>query len=610
MDAAFIAKSGIQNLPDLLEKKANIGIRTLNGNPLQSQISMRGFGENSFGRIKILFDGEELNNVDMFAPNLSRISLGAVKRVEIIKTPSPVLYGDGAVAGVINILSDLPENDGETRITARGGSYGAAGATILSRGSISEENISYSAAYDYTRCDGYRRRSAYDIHTFDTSLRKTFENQSFFGVKANYANAFYEMPGALTRAAWQADRKAAGYNNDWCRTWNNGFGFESKAKLAEDQWLYLDGRFSMQYRRSNWGDYNYANDYTLYGFFISPRYVNEVGIGDFDNTLTIGTDWRYDRYNVEDRSGFNNPKYHFDRFRAALFANNEFALTDKLSLTAGARAENIDNRWTHYQGLSDPKSSQWKGDFELGVVYCAFEGMKSYVKGTRFHRSPFCDEMNYTQNGQLLKPETGTSLDAGIEWDFLQEYSFMFNAYGMIMDDEIFYNPYVTPGLYGWNGYNCNSPSKTKRLGFDTGFAWRRDKCAEASVSYSALQAYFDNGQYHGCDVPLVPNHRIRAEAGVWILNDLEIKGGYRFVSSQRLMGDFGNDHTELAGYSLFDISLYYEPSWAQGWSASATVDNLLNRNYCDFAGWSDWSQDYYYPASGRTFLISISYKF
>jgi outer membrane receptor protein involved in Fe transport len=186
----------------------------------------------------------------------------------------------------------------------------------------------------------------------------------------------------------------------------------------------------------------------------------------------------------------------------------------------------------------------------------------------------------------------------------------MFNAYGMIMDDEIFYNPYVTPGLYGWNGYNCNSPSKTKRLGFDTGFAWRRDKCAEASVSYSALQAYFDNGQYHGCDVPLVPNHRIRAEAGVWILNDLEIKGGYRFVSSQRLMGDFGNDHVELAGYSLFDISLYYEPSWAQGWSASATVDNLLNRNYCDFAGWSDWSQDYYYPASGRTFLISISYKF
>jgi hypothetical protein len=46
--------------------------------------------------------------------------------------------------------------------------------------------------------------------------------------------------------------------------------------------------------------------------------------------------------------------------------------------------------------------------------------MKSYVKGTRFHRSPFCDEMNYTQTGQLLKPETGTSLDAGIEWDFLQ----------------------------------------------------------------------------------------------------------------------------------------------------------------------------------------------
>ena len=81
LDADEIAASGARDLPELLEKKAGIAIHRLNSNPIQSEIAMRGFGENAFGRVKVIVDGEELNNVDMVTPNLMRVPLANVERV-------------------------------------------------------------------------------------------------------------------------------------------------------------------------------------------------------------------------------------------------------------------------------------------------------------------------------------------------------------------------------------------------------------------------------------------------------------------------------------------------------------------------------------------------
>lgn len=611
-DAKAVADSGARDLPELLKKQAGIDIYQINSNPMQSEIAMRGFGENSFGRVKVILDGETLNNVDMAAPNLMRVALENVERIEVIRGPSPVLHGDGAVAGVVNITTDTCDYGKKTRLSAKAGSQGTYGAGFSTKGGIEEDGILYSAVYDYLRSDGFRDRSAYNLHTAGTALRKNFDNGSTIALRSNYQNAFYELPGALSYDQWKHGRKHANNRSDWARVWNYGISLDSKMKLADDQWLYVDGGFSQQRRTANWGDYRYQNRYDLFGFFMSPRYVNEMDIGDFGNKFTAGVDLRYDRDNITDNSGYNNHKYHFGRMRYAAYLQDEFSLTEELSFVAGARVERIDNRWTNYRGLNDDASTDWAGDFELALVYRPLDGLKTWVKGTRFHRSPFCDEMNYTRNGKLLKPEKGTSLDVGLEWNFLEEFTFDIDGYAMEMEDEIFYNPYAAYSPYGWGGYNCNSPARTRRIGLDTGIAWKRDRVAEASVRYGVVHADFASGQYHGCDVPRVPNHRVRAEAGVWMFDAFELKGGCRYVSSQRLVGDFANEHDKLGDYIIFDIGVYFDPpwSWAKGWRASFVVDNLFDRDYCDFAGWSDYTGAYCYPACGRSFLFAVSYEF
>jgi len=612
-DAGEIAGSGARDLPEFLKKQAGIDIYQINSNPMQSEISMRGFGESSFGRVKVMLDGETLNNVDMAPPNLMRVSLGSVERIEVIRGPSPVLHGDGAVAGVVNVTTDTRDYGSRTRIYAKAGSQSTFGGGVSTKGGVEEDGLLYSAFYDYLQSDGYRRRSAYDLHTAGASIRRNFENGSTVALRANYQNAFYELPGSLSYSQWKNRRKAASSPRDWARLWGYGISLDSKMAIADEQWLYLDAGFSHQRRKAFWGSSGYWNRYDLFGLYLSPRYVNEMDVAGFGNRFTFGLDFRYDRDNITDHSGFNNPKYHFDRMRYAAYVHDEFFLTDEVSLVAGARLERIENRWAKYAGLTDTESTDWESDFELALVYRPFDGMKTWVRGTRFHRSPFCDEMNYTRSGELLKPEKGASLDAGVEWKIDDELTFDFDGYAMVMEDEIFYNPYVTFASWGWGGYNCNSPSKTRRVGFDTGLSWKRDRVAEASIRYGLVHADFASGQYHGRDVPRVPNHRVRAEAGVWLIDSLELKVGCRYVGSQRLVGDFTNEHGKLGDYVLFDVGLYFDApwGWAEGWKASFVIDNLFDRNYCDFAGWSTYyNAAYYYPACGRSFMLTVSYEF
>ena len=471
---------------------------------------------------------------------------------------------------------------------------------MQTKGGDENDGVLYNASYDYLQSDGYRRRSAYNMHTANAGVRKNFENGSTVGLKVNYQNAYYELPGALSYYEWKNARKSSVKPGDWARLWSYGASLDSKMKLAEDQWLYFDGGFSYQYRHAVykdpvWGDSDLEYDYYSYRF--SPRYVNECDIAQFGNKFSVGFDFRYDQY--WDLSGAP-VKRHFNRDRYAAFIHDEFFVTDDLSLVAGARMERIGNRWRRYYGLNESRNHDWMDDYELGLVYRPVEGLKTYIKGSQFHRSPFCDELSYTQDGNFLEPETGASLDIGLEWEFLEEFSFMANGYGMVMEDEIFFDPALLP----W-GYNSNSPAKTRRIGLDAGLSWLRDKVAEASVRYNVVHADFASGEYHGNDVPYVPNHRIRLEGGFWVVDDLRIKGGYSYVSSQYVSGDYANTYDRLPAYSLFDVGIYYEPSWAEAWKASFVMDNVFDRNYCDYAG-----PGYYYPACGRSFMFTVSYEF
>lgn len=92
------------------------------------QISMRGGSSYSYGvgsRVAVLSDGLSLMSADLGEGQSKMAAVENVKQVEVIKGASSVVYGSGALNGVVNVVTEWPkDNDPKTDVDVNFGIYG------------------------------------------------------------------------------------------------------------------------------------------------------------------------------------------------------------------------------------------------------------------------------------------------------------------------------------------------------------------------------------------------------------------------------------------------------------------------------------------------------
>ncbi len=104
--------------PTILEALRGVRGFAVNFDSIYGSASVRGLGQaNDFSnRLLVLSDGAVLNENILYQPFIhydGRVDLGDVERIEIVRGPSSVLYGTGAVSGVVNLVMkgrDEPES--------------------------------------------------------------------------------------------------------------------------------------------------------------------------------------------------------------------------------------------------------------------------------------------------------------------------------------------------------------------------------------------------------------------------------------------------------------------------------------------------------------------
>ena len=242
---------------------------------------------------------------------------------------------------------------------------------------------------------------------------------------------------------------------------------------------------------------------------------------------------------------------------------------------------------------------------DVALVWNPAEDAKVYAKASRTYRNPFMDEIPYDPRtwtpAGLLDPEHGWNAEVGFSWRAAEEFSFGGDAYYTALQDEIFYDAV--------HGNNVNSDDETARRGFDLHAAWERDKLAGLSLAFSYVKATFDGGTFGRNLIPLVPETALAANGRVWLWDAAWVFGGYRFQGDMTSVSDFGNDFAAVGWYGLFHVGAAYEPDfadWVRGFKLTATVDNLFDESYCDYATYGA----NYYPGAGRSFTVSIRYEF
>ncbi|MBI4815132.1 MAG: TonB-dependent receptor [Deltaproteobacteria bacterium] len=102
--------------PTILESLRGVRGMALTTDSIYANAAVRGLGQpNDYNnRLLVLGDGAVLNENILYQPFISfdgRVDLGDVERIEIVRGPGSVLYGTGAVSGVVNLVAeprDLP----------------------------------------------------------------------------------------------------------------------------------------------------------------------------------------------------------------------------------------------------------------------------------------------------------------------------------------------------------------------------------------------------------------------------------------------------------------------------------------------------------------------
>ena len=590
-----IAASGARDLADLLQKKsATLDFAHLGANnPALTQLAPRGYGENGFGRLLVMVDGERLNSPDMNAPNLSQISLGSIERIEILQGSQNVLHGDVGSAGMVNIITSAEDYDTHGHVEVHGGSWDTIGASASFRGGVEDWGTQYWVNGGWDHSDGYRHNSGFDIYSAAGGVKQNFDNGSYIRLSAFWSDADYEVPGPLTKAQWRHAPKSTNSPDDFYRRTTYGLNATAYGVINEDNAVRLTQTVSRRHAQGLWGS---RFDYDIYSYEFTPEWINTSRIGSFDNDLIVGATFRYDR---NDAFSSWTGKYQYYRQTMGFYAQDTFHLADNLSIEIGGRYE---RSWNEYTSAPHPRRSFDMFAYDAALLFTPLDGLKTHIRFSRFCHMPFIDDISFN-SGKLLSPEYGLRIDAGFDWTFLDEFALAGNAYISRTKNEIFYNPFIST----W-GDNVNSPSPVMREGFDLRASWERDKVAGVSLAYSFVDAEFDGGEFDGNDVPMVAKSVVSANGRVWLWDDCFVFGGYRFRSECFSTSDFGNEYEKVSSCGLFNAGVQYSPTfWSlDGLVVTFTVDNLFDKDYCDYTTYGR----NYWPAAGRSYMFTIRYEF
>ena len=376
------------------------GITTFDGalTRMMPQVSMAPNSMGTFLRLNglgnkyilILINGQKLtgdisNNVD-----LNRINMARVKRIEVLDGAASSLYGSDAIAGVINIITDLPTQQlvsltSDTRVSGHGQLTENITLDIYKNGFGSYTSFSRD------RADSYRINDVEFVKDSETETQPTIA-PFFTGYRANLVGQKFT------------------YAPNEHLALNAGIDYSYKITDRPEARKDITGgtEYEMRYKGLRWnvgGIYKFTNrnslqaDFTVDRFRYGKQYdvaTKTYAIDDYvqskkqrsmegqlkvilglmkHSTTIFGADWRKDFLTAS--SGNINQ----NAYTAAAFAQHEMTFFERLTATVGLRL-------TYHETFNwhlTPKATLMyaPGNFRLRATYSAG------------FRAPSLDELYY-----------------------------------------------------------------------------------------------------------------------------------------------------------------------------------------------------------------------
>jgi iron complex outermembrane recepter protein len=594
---------GITNLQDALRNVSGVVSQGGSGDIF----IIRGISTNSTGRQNILIDG--VGNGDA---ETSR-DLSNIEQVEVLKGPASVLYGRGEAGGTISLVTKQPLKNSFSRVEGTIGSFGSYRPTIdlniplnPSNTILSRLNVAYDNSGSFVDFVNRKDFSIAPVVSIElgknTNLTIEGTNQTTSkvingglpAVGTVLPNPLGQVPRSRFLGEPSIDRgnqtlSSVGYRLDhrFSDNWSlrNRFKatFSSFTENSSFANLDEDNRTVLRTVDRNQED---VQKYTL-----QTEVKGKVTTGSIGHDLLIGVDLERETFDGRLATAGNissidlfTPTYGnvsplnfetlFDSSGSTsnaigIYAQDSISIGDKVKVLIGGRFDQIQNNSNDQLAGSSSTLTATAFSPRAGIVYQPIKPVSIYASYSRSFRPEF----GLDRTGNLLKPVTGESFEAGVKTEFLD---------GKLTS---------TLAVYQITRQN-DSVRDPANPDFDIQIGERRSQGIELDLAgevlpglrtiltyaYTDAQVTRDTTGLEGNRSINVPQHSANLSAVYEFqqgdFKGLGIGGSMLFVGSSP--GDLSNTF-DLPAYIRTDALLYYK---RDNWKAQLNFENLFNVNY------------------------------
>jgi iron complex outermembrane receptor protein len=645
-----IARAPAQTLPDILSREPGIQVTNLFGgvNAARSTVDMRGFGAAAGSNTLILIDGRRITDLDLTGVDLASIPRGSIERIEITRGNSGVvLYGDGAVGGVINIVTKssagLPS---AARVATGFGSFKQRETNMSVSGSKGPWSASiYSNG---ANSDGYRVNNFYRQGTGTGDFRYTTPEGSVY-LKLSADNQYIGLAGARqvdsSTGLNQLVTDRTGATTPFDHSQKDGLNATAGVTrlLAPGAELIVDGGIRYKREQAQYynatatvptSDPNRGVDTKLTNTSLTPRVKLDSLFGSMPWKATGGIDLYRAVYGSDRPLYLGAPpidRYNLTQNSYGAYWQQTISVLPSTDISAGGRIQGMSLSARDKFDVNAPGAVQFgfpvnveglpfdttevHRAFHLGAEHRFNDIITVFGRWAESFRIPNVDERvgAATVFGDPttfnLRTQRSHDLEAGARLHY-GPLDIQSSIYDMMLTDEIHFR-YDSSG----NSSNANL-DPTRRYGSETMASYRASDELRFKAGAAYTRSVFRQGLFAGNDVPLVS--RWTGNTGVsWNVWQklLVFDGVARFTGSRRMDNDQTNLQPKIPASTTVDVRLggeYEKFFW------SFAVQNLFNASYFDYAIASPYPFGFgsvlgkynAYPMPGRNYMLKAGATF
>jgi len=559
----------------------------------------------------------------------TRIEPYGMERVEALKGPASVNYGQMPPGGLLNYVSKRPQAVPLREIELRYGTYALKQAAFDLAGNLNDStSLSYRLTglarnsdthVDFVHDDRYYLAPAFTWKAADTTELTVLarwqkaDTRTGMGFLPPEGTLLPNPNGKIPRNVYTGEpnsnqyiKTLASLGYEFSHEFTNATVFKQNVRFIDSELKpnVVIGVFGLQadLRTANRTFFSTREKQKNWGIDNSVQWAISTGIGE--HKLLTGLDYQYSKRNFASNFSFGappldifNPIYgtlpnikpiftditQQHQEQLGIYAQDQIRWNNWL-LTLGGRQDQVD---TQTNG-NKQRDHQFSG--RVGLNYLFANGLTPYVLWSQSFQATVGNEHS-SRGGHAFKPTTGEQVEAGIKYQpFTIDALITLSTYRIIQRNVLVVDPINT--LFSIQQGQIHS------RGMELETRWN------IAPHFSIYNVYaYSNSQVTrttdiamlGKKIPLQPRHTASLGADYTLVSGLF--SGLGLGLGIRYVGDHYGDSANLwhtPSYTLWDAALRYAVGY---WQFSVNVQNLTDKDYistCD----SPWWCYYGYPRS------------